>query len=368
MLIDFGQQHVGKGLDIHFICLLLRYSRKLGVYAQDHRFNGIEACRAIQCFLAKCAGRPEELVIDQDAVFIATETYGEVIETEVFADFLHEQDLRLWVCNKSDPESKGPIENTVGFVKKNFFSARTITCIEDVSRSLPGWVERKNRRIHQSTYQVPEQVFTQIEKGALRSLLPSVYETAPLNLIKVKVGSMPYVQYKSSKYSVPRSMCFSEVFIKAIGERLHIYDKDRRHLCTHAINACKGSFNQLEEHQKEPSCEWMATAERLRQKYNCFSFQHFINGFKKENPRHLASQLLAVEAYLDAERPDRLLVSDVMALCCKHYHYRFSQFKATFELARAERAVPRQLELSDVQKADLAVYQQAFDQRCAGSR
>ena len=35
-----------------------------------------------------------------------------------------EQEFKLWVCNKADPESKGPIENSVGFVKKNFFSAK----------------------------------------------------------------------------------------------------------------------------------------------------------------------------------------------------------------------------------------------------
>jgi hypothetical protein len=111
LLIDFGQQDCGRGLVVHFICLLLRYSRLLGVYAQDHRFNAEEACRALYRFFAKTGGRPRELVIDQDTVFVASETYGEVIETHVFGDFLKEQNLRLWVCSKADPESKGPVEN-----------------------------------------------------------------------------------------------------------------------------------------------------------------------------------------------------------------------------------------------------------------
>ena len=108
MLIDFGEQTLSKTKSIHFICLLLRYSRFLCVYAQDHKYNSEEAC--------KLGGRPKELVIDQDAVFVASETYGEVIKTRTFEDFCTEQDLRLWVCNKADPESKGPIENSVGFV------------------------------------------------------------------------------------------------------------------------------------------------------------------------------------------------------------------------------------------------------------
>jgi transposase len=68
-----------------------------------------------------------------------------VIKTRTFENFCTEQGLKLWVCNKSDPESKGPIENSVGFVKKNFFSARKITCIDDVWRSLPGWLKRKKQ-------------------------------------------------------------------------------------------------------------------------------------------------------------------------------------------------------------------------------
>ena len=104
---------------IHFICLLLRYSRFLCVYAQDHKYNSAEACKAIYRCFCKLGGRPKELVIDQDAVFVSSETYGEVIKTRTFEDFCTEQDIRLWVCNKADPESKGPIENSVGFVKKN---------------------------------------------------------------------------------------------------------------------------------------------------------------------------------------------------------------------------------------------------------
>ncbi len=37
-------------------------------------------------------------------MFVASETYGEVIKTRTFEDFCTEQDLRLWVCNKADPE------------------------------------------------------------------------------------------------------------------------------------------------------------------------------------------------------------------------------------------------------------------------
>ena len=172
--IDFGQYDCGDGLVVHFICIVLWHSRLLGVYAQDHKFSSEESCRALHRFTVKCGGRVEELVIDQDSVFVTDEIYGEVFETKAFKDFLHEQDMRLWVCRKADPESKGCIENAVGFVKKRFFSARRFKSIDEVQRSLPAWVERANRRIHQGTYKVPQEEFEKVERQALRPMLPSV--------------------------------------------------------------------------------------------------------------------------------------------------------------------------------------------------
>ena len=108
--LDFGQRKCDDGLTVHFLCMLLRMSRYLGVCAQDHRFDSEEACVAIYRFMCKVGGRVEELVIDQDSVFVGSEIYGEVFATETFDAFLKEQDLRLWCCNKHDPESKGAVE------------------------------------------------------------------------------------------------------------------------------------------------------------------------------------------------------------------------------------------------------------------
>lgn len=366
MLLDFGEIRIGKGLTVHFICMLLRYSRMICVSAQDHKFNSEEACRAIYRGFCKLGGRPRTLVIDQDSVFVASELYGEVVETETFRRFTTEQELRLWVCNKNDPESKGPIENVVGFVKKNFFSARKITSIEDVRRSLPGWLERKNKRIHQATFRVPVIVFADVEKATLRPLLPSVYETLPTSFVSVDVGAQRHIQYKSSTYSIPSKFCFKTVYHKAIGDKLHIYGPDMMYECTHDISPCKGITQKLPEHTKEENTDWLAVVERLRSRWGCHDFQHLINGFKKENDsRHIYKQLKAVEDLLAAENPPKDLVAKVMAECCARFRYRFTQFRAVYEMMKASGA-PAVLipEMDEIQKASLGAYQQAFLERC----
>ena len=364
MLIDFGQVRFTPGVVIHFICLLLRYSRMLHVFAQDHKFNAEEASRAIYRCFCKLGGRPTQLVIDQDAVFVSDETYGEVIKTRVFDDFCAEQDLKLWVCRKADPESKGPIENAVGFVKKNYFSARNITCIDDVLKSLPGWVERKNNRLHMATFRVPSEIFESIEQKTLRPLIPSLYENSPSSFVPVDINSIPYIQYKSSKYSVGADYCFSKIHYKAVGGKLHIYDADLKYLCTHNISECRGSIIRLEEHRRRPSADWLSAVENLRQKWNCPSFQDFIGGFRQQNKRYLYNQLSAVSRLLDEQKPERGLVSSVMEACCRERRFRYSQFKATYEVMKAKCYTPATAQLHDIQHQDLDIYQQAFMDRC----
>lgn len=374
MLIDFGEETISRSFSVHFICLLLRYSRILCVYAQDHKYNAVEACQAIYRSFCKLGGRPSELVIDQDAVFVASETYGEVIKTRVFEDFCTEQELRLWVCNKADPESKGPIENSVGFVKKNFFSARTIKCIDDVWRSLPGWLERKNKRIHRATLHIPIKVFQGIEKEALRPMLPSVYETSPNSFVSFECKGMPYVLYRSCRYSVPREYAYSLLKYKITVGKIHIYDENLNFICTHLLSERKGSYNQLPEHRKNDSGDWIEIVERLRKKWNCYDFQHFINGFKKENPRHISKQLSAIERFLDAENPDRALVAEVMKICCKYFRYQFSQFKVVYEYTKAGKSLTdtegfkASQSAAPVEYKSLDVYGKAFNDRVDSTR
>lgn len=368
LLIDFGELELTLKNHIHFICLLLRYSRFLCVYTQDHAYNAEEACQAIYRCFCRLGGRPKVLVIDQDAVFVASETYGEVIKTRVFEDFCSEQELKLWVCNKGDPESKGPVENSVGFVKKNFFSARKITCIDDVWRSLPGWLERKNARIHRTTLHIPQAVFRDIEKEALRSMVPSVYETSPNSFTSYEIAALAYVLYKSCKYSVPDEYAFRTVHYKIVSGMIHIYDEKYNFICRHYLNDRKGSINRLDEHKKQEPTDWIVIVERLRKRWNCYDFQHFINGVKKENPRHIAKQMRAIEQFLAAEDPDRSLVADVMKECCRKFRYQFSQFKTVYALIKAGRSLPDDGSLDTcpavgVQYQDMGAYAKAFEKR-----
>lgn len=107
--------------------------------------------------------------------------------------------------------------------------------------------------------------------------------------------------------------------------------------------------------------------EKLRNKWNCYDFQHFINGVKKENPRYVADQLRAIDRYLDEQAPTKTFVAMVMKECCEHYRYRFGQFQAVFEALKAESAAKGEESAAyphtGVEYKGMDVYTKAFQDR-----
>jgi len=47
---------------------------------------------------------------------VVSENRGDIIYTRDFKQFTEEMDLKMYVCRKSDPESKGKIENLIKFI------------------------------------------------------------------------------------------------------------------------------------------------------------------------------------------------------------------------------------------------------------
>ena len=82
-------------------------------------------------------------------------------------------------------------------------------------RSLPGWLERKNQRIHRSTLRVPKAVYDSVEKSAMLPLLPSVYETSPNTFRTYEIAALPYVLYKIMQVFGSRDYAFKTVRFKS---------------------------------------------------------------------------------------------------------------------------------------------------------
>jgi hypothetical protein len=136
MQFDFGEFRCRSGLKVFIFATVLSASRYKYVTFQDHPFKTKEVIfHLLNCF-DYYGGVPKELVIDQDSLMVVSENAGDIIYTDDFKFFIQEQDIGMYVCRASDPESKGKIENLIKYVKYNFLSIRDFLKIEEANESV----------------------------------------------------------------------------------------------------------------------------------------------------------------------------------------------------------------------------------------
>ena len=73
---------------------------------------------------------PEDIVYDQDHLITVSENAEDIILTGEFQSYKEQRGFRMYLCRKSDPESKVNIENVVKYVKYNFADSRKFTNID----------------------------------------------------------------------------------------------------------------------------------------------------------------------------------------------------------------------------------------------
>jgi transposase len=202
MQMDFGQYKFKSGLKVYIFATLLSASRYKYVSFQDRPFRGKDIIdHLINCF-EYFGGQPEELVIDQDAALVASENHGDILYTKEFSHFIEEMNLKMYVCRKADPESKGKVENLVGYVKHNFLDIRDYSEIEELCKSGLLWLDRRaNGSISAATGLIPANVITE-ERKFLHPIRNSIFKINSIVKDERIVSQQSFISYQNSLYSV----------------------------------------------------------------------------------------------------------------------------------------------------------------------
>lgn len=226
---------------------------------------------------------PQELVIDQDKVMVVSENRGDIIYTKDFKQFIEEMDSKMYVCRKSDPESKGKIENVIKFIKRNFLRIRDFDSIEEAQERLSRWLNRRaNGKISLATRRIPKEMFTE-EKTYLRALPNSIYRKDTRNTRERRKADITgEISVNSCKYPVPLEYREREVDIYKTAERLFIYDiRNGEKIAEYAISPIPGSriANRARCHRKEHSQRQLK--EKLKRLFALDNWSEFVdNNFR----------------------------------------------------------------------------------------
>jgi len=225
--LDFGEFTCGNGLKLYIFAAVLSASRYKFAALQEKPFTTDDTIQHILSCFHYFGGMPEELVIDQDSVMVVSENKGDIIYTKKFRHFIDEMGLKMFVCRRSDPESKGKVENLVKYVKRNFLATRDFGGVLESNERLRKWlVRRGNGKLSGATKRVPAMLFEQEQKH-LRPLRQSIYEKCrSVMRDERKVDNLCRISVKAIKYPVPERYRNSAVDIYKSEERLFIFDQE----------------------------------------------------------------------------------------------------------------------------------------------
>ena len=138
----------------------LSRSRYKFVYFSRTPFTTALAVYAHELAFEHFGGIPRKIIYDQDKVLLVKENLGDLVLTSSFRALVREHGFEPVFCHKSDPQSKGKIENVVKYVKYNFLRGREFIDIDLLNKDVLSWLERTaNGTEHHGIRRVPSDEF-----------------------------------------------------------------------------------------------------------------------------------------------------------------------------------------------------------------
>jgi transposase len=215
LVIDWG---VLNGL--HVFCAVLAWSR-----ARFVRFADNERADTTLRLLAECfetlGGVPKVVLADRMGCLKGGVVADVVVPTPDYVRFASHYRFRPDFCHAKDPESKGIVENLVGYAKDDLMVPLGVLGpqppeVAVANTAAVAWCEEVNNARHSEIAAVPAQRLAESEAGllgAMPSLLPSGLFGGRRELRKV--DKLSCVRFGSARYSVPNRMLGNMVEVLA---------------------------------------------------------------------------------------------------------------------------------------------------------
>lgn len=333
MQADFGEYTLKSSLKLYIFASLLSASRYKYVVFQDRPFKTMDIIlHFLNCF-DYFGGIPEELVIDQDKIMVVSENRGDIILTKDFRYFVDEMDIKMCVCRKADPESKGKIENLVGYVKNNFCVTRDFTDTETANISVSEWLKRRaNGKISQATKQIPTLVIDE-ERKHLREIRNSIFRKDFLaDREERTVDDKCYLSLSSCSYMLPPKYRNKKVEIYATKHKLFIFDiLTGKEIVEYDISPIPGKKISKREFKRDKE----RTATELKQGIvNLFGLENwkiFASMNFKAFPRYVRDQCIDAKKYFSSGDIDELILDKALKFCIENKTPSFANLNDTYK-------------------------------------
>ena len=299
--VDFGEYNMsdveGHRKKVYFLALVLSRSRFKMIFFSDHPFTAQSAIEAHEVAFNFIGGYPRELVYDQDKVLLANENKGDVVLTEAFRSYCQSRPFKVRFCRKSDPQSKGKIENVIKYIKYNFLRGRLYYGVFVLNDHALDWLSRTaNAKEHSTTHKIPALEWM-IEKDHLIPLQPALFNTSPQRLYAVSKDNV--VHYKGSTYSVPIGTyqgSKTEVKLEQTGDTLILSDTTGKEIIRHPVSYIKGTQVRHKTHYRDHSLSVSKLIDQVASRFTDQQKAHtYLDKVHLQFPRYARDQMHIIE-------------------------------------------------------------------------
>jgi transposase len=242
---------------LHLFCAVLAYSRwRYAAFATDEKAT--TTLGLIAEALAGIGGVPQKVLADRMGCLKAGVVANLVIPTPDYVRFATHYGFAPDFCHASDPESKGIVENLVGYAQRDLavpllteaeIAGRTLS-VHEANAAAKLWCREVNARRHTEICAIPdERLLTEREVlGALPSLRLQI---GPPPVTR-KVDRLSCVRFASARYSVPTRLIGATVRLVQSEGRLLIVDQSCGEVVAEHDLAMPGTASVLDEHYDHP--------------------------------------------------------------------------------------------------------------------
>jgi transposase len=234
---------------LHVFCAVLAFSRVRFV-----RFADDERAETTLALLAECfevlGGVPKVVLADRMGCLKGGVVADVVVPTPDYVRFAAHYRFRPDFCRAADPQSKGIVENLVGYAKTDLMIPQApFADLAAANAAAAEWCTEVNNALHSEIAAVPAQrLDTERELlGALPSLRPSIGRATTR-----KVDKLSCVRFSSARYSVPTALIGAQVALLAADGRLTIVAPGTGEVVAEHPLMAPGGASVLDEHYGGP--------------------------------------------------------------------------------------------------------------------
>lgn len=244
-------------------------------------------------------GGVPQMVLFDNAKTVVSERVGSVIQfSQDLLRFAARYRFKPEACWMQDPESKGKVENSIKYVRGDFFYGRPVTALESLNREALEWCDEvANEKIHEATMEVPSDRLAEERKALAR--LPET-PMAVFQKVKRFVRKDCTFSFETNQYSVPAAYARRTVEVCVYPDRLEAFAGKER-VAVHERCMERGRLVLNDEHYQDRFHGQRQRKDTLQTEFESIgdAAPAYLKGLARSRQGHLreqAKQILALAA------------------------------------------------------------------------